>query len=276
MFIKKIHDKRISLSSANDTKRELMLANYLKTPKNKLITNSQDKTEGKIYSVKITPFVEKKEDNENAITTVKIQLKSKAIYYSNNIENQQIEINNIRCYSEVSSITPFSISSFLSESATLSNLDSTINATNGDVYEAMQYNNPLLPIGKENNENFKINLISQLKNDKCSKFNSAGKKRKYSCISQTQDISEKFRKISSDRRLYESNIKFNAEKGNTFFKIYREADIFINCERYEDLLIDSQQDDDVETDEEQLIMAIQCVNKMLGKAIKEKLINDYI
>jgi hypothetical protein len=265
MFIKKIYDKRISLSSASETKREQILAINLKTPKKKLITDSKDKTEGKIYSVRITPFVQKKEDNENEITTVKIQLKSKSFYNPKPLRN----------YSQVSSITPVTISSFTSQSLSISNLDSTVNET-CDIYESMQYNNPLLPVGKENNENFKINLITQLKNENFSKYNSAEKKRKYSCISQNDHIMEKFRKVSSVKRLYESNIKFKSEKGFCFFKIYREADIFINCERYEDLLIDSQQDDDVETDEEQLKMATQCVNKMLGKAINEKLINDYI
>jgi hypothetical protein len=276
MFIKKIHEKRTSLDNIYDSKRELNLLNNLKTPKHKNITDSQDKIEGKKFSVRITPFVEKREDNENQITTVKIQLKSKAVFHSEKKENQQFAINTIRSFDDLSSITPVSISSFMSQSITYSNLDSTLNQTNGDVYEAMQYNNPLLPVGKENDENYKINLISRLKNDKFSIFNSACKKRKYSCIESSEDITEKFRKISSVKRLYESNVKFHSEKGYSYFKIYRENDIFINCKRYEDLLIESQQDDDVETDEEQIRMADECINKALGKAINEKLINDYI
>ena len=272
MFIKKVHEKRISLTSKNDSKSEMMLAHNLKTPKMKLIPNSQEKTEGKIYSIRITPFVEKRED-ENQITTVKIQLKSKAVNPPN---NQQIAVNPIRSFSSMSSITPVSISSFMSESINFSNLDSTLNETDGDVYEAMRYNNPLLPVGKENNENFKIKLLTQLKSEKFPKFNSAAKKRKYSCISMMEDIPTKYRKISSVKRLYESNIKLHSENGIAYFKIYRENDIFINCERYDDLLIASQQDDDVETDEEQLRIATQGVHRMLGKAIKEKIINDYI
>jgi hypothetical protein len=239
----------------------------------KLTQNSREKTEGKIYSVRITPFVDRRED-ENQITTVKIQLKSKQVHST---EIQEILVRSMNSYSSsLSSITPVSISSFMSESMNFSNPDSTLNETNGDVYEAMKYNNPRLPIGKENNENFKIKLLTQLKSEKFPIFNSAAKKRKYSCISMMEDIPSKFRKISSVKRLYESNIKLHSGNSISYFKIYRDNDIFINCERYEDLLIDSNQDDDVDTDEEQLKMASDCVNKMLGKAIKEKLINEYI
>ncbi len=276
MFIKKIHEKRTSLDSTNEIRKELHILNNLKTPKNKNKTDSQEKTEGKKYSVRITPFVEKREDSENEITTVKIHLKSKAVIQSEKKENQQFAINTIRSFSELSSITPVSISSFMSQSATISNHDSTMNETNGDIYEAMQYNNPLLPVGKENNESYKISLVARLKNEKFSIYNSACKKRKYSCIASSEDIPEKFRKTSSVKRLYESNLMLHSEKGIRYFKVYRENDIFINCKRYEDLLIETQQDDDVDTDEEQIDMAGQCINKALGKAIKEKLINDYI
>lgn len=62
--------------------------------------------------------------------------------------------------------------------------NSTANEIDEEIYEAIHYKNPCLPIGKENDERYKISFISGLKNDKFSKYNSTSKKRKYSCIGQ--------------------------------------------------------------------------------------------
>lgn len=272
MFIKKLHDKRISLEQINDSDRHNNLLNNLKTPKKYNFKDSLDKTKGKFYSVKITPICEKQEDNAYEITTVKIQLKSKTIYHSDKKENQQIAINPIQSFSDISSISRFSMFSIMTESLTSSQShNSTANETNEDIYDALHYNNPSLPIGKENDERYKISFISGLKNDKFPKYNSAAKKRKYSCIRQVSEFSSKFKKISSVKRLYESNISFKSGTQSCYFKMYRESDIFLNCERYNELLIDSNQDDDVDTDDEQLKMAAESINRMLGKAIKERL-----
>lgn len=144
------------------------------------------------------------------------------------------------------------------------------------------YNNPLLPISKTNDDRFKINLINKkLKNKKFSIYNSAeNAKQKYLLENNGgNDIfsNKKIKKIHpfqnsiSEKKIYQSQINLISSKRKKFvhFKIYKEDDVITNSPFYYDLLIENEADEDVDTDQENLLNGYKLSILNIKEAIRQ-------
>jgi hypothetical protein len=275
------NDNQLRSNSINSTRRNKILAkdlNVILNSNSKDNLLSPDKSEERKnlkspFKVHVQKFEEdeitvvkiqltKSEDKLNNKETVKIselvqtELKSenKTENKNNPILNFEDVLNNAMCFSQLSSIP--TISSHSSNS-TLLKLTSELNSTKDnsestnvtkDVEDiasnlsAVLYNNAQLPVGKENDENYKICMINNnYKKDIYPRFDSDFcKKRVYSQLIISDKIKIEpdtfIRKISSEKKIYTSFINFtDNNKKKHAFKIFREEDIGMN-KKYSELL----------------------------------------
>jgi hypothetical protein len=295
---------RVSLSAYASNNR--VPSEFFKIPNMVNIKNmSEQTTKAKDFQV-ITPFCNKSRSKDRDSTVVKIKFKdenlntllenrstaSKTIENSTPIKRLNLAENNSErgrgnLFSSISSISHVSDSCVLTSNfqsnfslTDESQNESTRNDTNiklnfdsDSVDNAIYYNHPKLPVGKENNEVYKIKLIKRvLKPIKEPLFNSACKKRKYTELNKGMICSppRRYAKTGSVGKFFRSILDFKSNNGTTYrFRVFKEFDVIRNYKRYSDLLIESEFDDDIESDDEQIRIAQQKINSHLRNAIRE-------
>lgn len=182
--------------------------------------------------------------------------------FTENYKNYQNNLTNEKCFSQkLTSNNKKCVYDENKENCILSSSDDE----NYLPDSKSNYNNPLLPISKTNDDIFKINLINKkLKNKKFSIYNSAENvKQKYLLENNDDDdifSNKKIKKIHpfhssiSEKKIYQSQINFISSKKHKLihFKIFKEDDVITNSPFYYDLLIENEADEDVDTDRENL------------------------
>jgi hypothetical protein len=140
------------------------------------------------------------------------------------------------------------------------------------IMKAIYYNHPKLPVGKEDSEEYKITLINrELKCAKQPVYNSACKKRKYSELTEIRIKTppKRYSKTGSLGKFFRSSIMFLSDQEIKKFRVFKDNDVIKNAAKYADLLIESEFDDDIQTDDEQIRMARQRIEGHLRTAIRE-------
>jgi hypothetical protein len=193
-----------------------------------------------------------------------------------------------KLFSAISSISLFqegieSISNFHSEISFTEKLDlcsSTRDETEVKLdlefdpeMKAVFFNHPKLPVGKENSEAFKMKLINkEFKTHKHPLFNSAAKKRKYNELypDRLQSPSRKYSKTGSVGKIFRSTIDFTGADGKLHrFRVFQDPNVIKNVTRYSGLLVESEFDDDVESDDEQMRLAKMRIERHLRNGIED-------